>query len=612
MNKVLEYIIRAKDATGDAVSSAMSKVKNLAIGIGTNLMNIKAGFEMLGGAVRSALSVLEKSFKFETMTIQFKTLTKSIDEARAHMADLKELGDTPPFSLEQFAAASRSLMVMTEGALGYKNSLQMIGDAAAATGTPIEQMGHAVGRLYSFIRDGQPLSRATMELRNMGVITPEVAAKLDDMQKAGRSNIEIWGEVEKQLQRYNGAMKETENTGEGLAGAIKTRWDNAVRTFGDAFMDSAKGGMQTLLDKLKELEESGTLQEWGEKVAQACSKVITALGEVKDFCKDLGGWIGGLFTNLRDSLEVEGERIGAFIGALRGGASLSEARSMASEAGMKADVEKKGKEWADKNLKKLDLDGMKRQENEAKRSADEDAKKDEEERKARSERERIQEQLREGEEKRRKAEAAESEKKRQKELEKPDKEWEKAQKEFNKKQAIDQLQGDIDQERENAQREANRINQNIERLVQEIADIERRRENTSRGMANDNARHGWNPYQYHFDRNGNIDFIDWQRAQRYGPLSEAEKRAQRRQEAEDRRMQELENKWKDGKKLSDREMEKLGKWWDFKDERDGKAAREKQIEELRKKAQQAAINSEKHLKELRDKVKKIADEGPLD
>ena len=80
------------------------------------------------------------------------------------------MGDTPPFSLEQFAAASRSMLVMTDGVLGFEKSLEMVGDVAAGTGQPIENLAHEIGRAYAIIRDGQPLTRATMGLRNMGAI----------------------------------------------------------------------------------------------------------------------------------------------------------------------------------------------------------------------------------------------------------------------------------------------------------------------------------------------------------------------------------------------------------------------------------------------------------
>ena len=274
---------------GSGFSAAMKSLRSLTRGAA----DIKSAFDMGLGAVTKAWgafkAVVGSAFKFETQTTQFKTLIGNIDEAKAHMADLKELGDTPPFSLDQFAAASRSLMVMTDGVLGYKKSLEMIGDAAAATGRPIEELSHAVGRLFAIIRDGQPISRATMQLRNMGVITPEVAARLDEMQKAGASTTEMWNEVEMALNKYNGAMKETEQTGEGLAGAIKSRWDNIVRALGEAFSDTAKGGMQDVLDAAKNLEEDGSLDAWAENVREATDKAAGAFKTIGEKVRDLFG-----------------------------------------------------------------------------------------------------------------------------------------------------------------------------------------------------------------------------------------------------------------------------------------------------------------------------------
>lgn len=312
MNKVLEYIIRAKDATGSAVSSALSKVKSLASGIFKNATNILSSFTMISNAAKSLMAKMQKSFAFETMTVQFKRLIGSMDEARDHMAMLQKMGDTPPFSLEEFAAASRSLMIMTDGALGFKDSLELVGDAAAATGQPIQNLAHEIGRAFAIIRDGQPLTRATMGLRNMGVITPEVAARLDELQKAGASNIEIWNEMEKALGKFKGAMEETEETGEGLMGAISAQWDDAVRSFGEAFMDTAKGGMGLLLEKLKELNEDGTIELWAEKLNESLRSVI-------DTIKQLMPVVLGFWKSIKLAFVAVGSEMGRFAGLLSTG-----------------------------------------------------------------------------------------------------------------------------------------------------------------------------------------------------------------------------------------------------------------------------------------------------
>ena len=309
MNKVLEYIIRAKDATGSAVSSALSKLKNLATGIFKNATNILSMFTMIGNGARSLMDKMQRAFAFETMTIQFKTLVGNMDEAREHMAMLQKMGETPPFSLEEFAGASRSMMVMTDGVLGFKHSLELVGDAAAATGQPIQNLAHEVGRAFAVIRDGQPIARAVMGLRNMGVITPEVAAKLDDLQKAGASTTEIWGEMEKALGRFNGAMEETEKTGDGLIGAISAQWDNSVRSFGGALMDTAKGGLGYLLEKMKQLNEDGTIELWAEKINEALVSVMETI-------KELMPAITGVWKSIKLAFVAVGSELGRFAGAV--------------------------------------------------------------------------------------------------------------------------------------------------------------------------------------------------------------------------------------------------------------------------------------------------------
>lgn len=276
------------DKLKNALATAGSKVKTWAKGIGSNLMNIKAGFDMLKGAISSIGSIFKKAFDFETMTIQFKTLLGDIDAAKAHMQMLKELGDTPPFSLEQFAEASRAMMVFSDGVLGMKQSLELVGDAAAATGKPVEQVGEAVGKAYAMIRDGQPISRVTSQLRNLGLITPDAAANLVDLQKAGASNVEIWQTLTKELKKFKGAMAETEETGNGLIGSISSQWDNIVRGFGEAFGEQAKGGMQTLLNKMKEIQQDGTLAAWANKIAEAISEALEALKALHSELKSVG------------------------------------------------------------------------------------------------------------------------------------------------------------------------------------------------------------------------------------------------------------------------------------------------------------------------------------
>lgn len=201
-----------------------------------------------------------------------------MDAARDHMAMIQELGNTPPFSLEQFAAASRSMMVLSQGALGYRESLEMVGDAAQATGTPIEQMADIVGKAYETIRDGQPVSRLTKALVNMGVITPQTAADFKDLQESGASNIEIWDKLTQELKKFKGAMSDTEKTGGGLVTAIGSQWDNIVRKFSDTVSNTSKGPLKSLHDWLQKIQKDGSVSVWADRTMEEFERVKSGAG----------------------------------------------------------------------------------------------------------------------------------------------------------------------------------------------------------------------------------------------------------------------------------------------------------------------------------------------
>lgn len=360
MNRVVEYIIRAKDATASTLEKAMSRIKGFATGVLSNLANIKAGFAMFAGAAQNAWALLQKSVQYEKMTLQFKTLIGNIDDARVHMQMLQELGDTPPFSLEEFASASRELIKFSDGALGFKDSLELVGDAAAALGQPVEGLANLVGRAYALIRDGQPIQRAGMMLRNVGAVTPEVVAKLQDMEKAGASNIELWRELEKELGRFKGAMADTEQTADGLMGAMGAQWDDAVRTFGQAFLETAKDGIGVFLNYLKQMNEDGTIALMADKVSSACDTIM-------DSMKSLVPVVSNVWKGIVATFDSVGSEIGRFAGAI----------SMGEFADAFGGI---GTETARAFTEAFDLDGTAKKNDELKKSkfAEEFAKKREE------------------------------------------------------------------------------------------------------------------------------------------------------------------------------------------------------------------------------------------
>ena len=573
------------EATKSQVSalakSVSDSMKGMAENNRTHWADVKAVWDMGSSAIKTlwsnAISGIVSAFNFETTTTQFATLIGNIDDATAHMADLKALGDTPPFSLDEFAKASRSLMVMTDGALGYKASLELIGDAAAATGQPLESVGHAVGRLYATIRDGQPLSRATAELRNMGILTPELVAELDELQDAGASNADIWAKVEERLGTYKGAMRETEATGNGLMGAIKTRWDNIVRAFGQTMATHTKGGMVAVLDAAKELEESGTLEVWASKVGTAIGKAVEAL-------KTAIGWAGKLvdaFRFIQDSAAASGAAIGAFVGTLSAGGSFRDAASAFREHGINEMLERidtrAEEQVAEANAR---AEARQRRERAAQQRAQE---------RVEAERTRIAEDLVNHETKNRERRAAKEEDPNRAFLKEDLKEIRR------QKEMVE------------ARDEVRELDEKIEALQGRIEEAEREGARNKRGRAAD-ARHKngtFGPYDYNARSGGDDNFIDWQRADRFAGWGDRDaQKAARRDAASQKKYDNLKDNENSGKTLSDRDRKFMDDWEKYQDARNGaknlkaeKDRAEKERNDMVKEMKQSLSNIEKNIKD---------------
>lgn len=294
------------------IDAARAAFKNLASTVGKNLTNIKSGLDLATSAIRTFVSAMSRGMEFERMTTQFKSLTGSMELARQHMKDLQDLGRTPPFSLEQFAAASQAMLKMTGGMAGFKEQMKIVGDMAAATGNDIATVGRAFGLAYQVIRDGQDFGRAGQQLYSLGLMTKAQVAEFAELSKAGNDNRAVWEKLQEVFSRYDGAMAETEKTTKGLVEAIQGEATVAMTDFSSAISDAAKPALEGLLGYLKRINEDGTLEVWAEDCVAAMSRAGNAFAEATEKIKNFFG-VG------------ERNKQGSLMAALGGiGAGLSE------------------------------------------------------------------------------------------------------------------------------------------------------------------------------------------------------------------------------------------------------------------------------------------------
>lgn len=195
------------------------------------------GGAMFAGMVRNALSA---AGAIEDLETQFKVLLGSTSAAKKRMDELKTFSATTPFQLEDIAEASRLLSLFSGNTLGGTSSLRMIGDAAAAAGKPIQEVGMWVGRLYASLQAGQPIGEATMRLMEMGVITPKLRGELEELNKTTATAEEKFKLVEVAFSRFTGQMEERSKTLNGQISTLKDNWKLAWAEMGDAFKPAAE------------------------------------------------------------------------------------------------------------------------------------------------------------------------------------------------------------------------------------------------------------------------------------------------------------------------------------------------------------------------------------
>lgn len=187
-------------------------------------------------AVAGSLGVLKKSMssaaEVQSMQASFVTLLGSMDAARGRMAELSSFAASTPFEIPQVVEASKVLQSLTTGALATGAGLRLVGDVAANTGEPFEQVAVHVGRLYQGLMDGRPVGEAMARLQELGALLPQTRTRLEEMQKAGAKGGGVWTVAARDLMRYSGEMERQSATWGGVMSNFADSVGNVFRAIG--------------------------------------------------------------------------------------------------------------------------------------------------------------------------------------------------------------------------------------------------------------------------------------------------------------------------------------------------------------------------------------------
>jgi hypothetical protein len=197
-------------------------------GASTAIMQVHDALELAGMAAQAFQDSAGKlvaagigmNSMLETTTLQFGSLGLSADDAQKHVQDLFQIAKATPFETGPIIEASRSLRVMGGAALDTHDNLLMVGDAAAATSSNIQDVAFWTGRAYSAIQAGRPFGEAAQRLQELAVLSPQARNEIERLQKAGADSSAVWKVLTDDLNRFGGAMEKQAGTWKGLTSTM--------------------------------------------------------------------------------------------------------------------------------------------------------------------------------------------------------------------------------------------------------------------------------------------------------------------------------------------------------------------------------------------------------
>lgn len=187
--------------------------------------------------------------KLEQASLSFTVMLGSADKAKVLLEDLTAFAAKTPFEVQWIRDSAKQLLAFGIDAESLMWTLKILGDTAAATGTPLEQIAYAYGQvrtawqlygseLRQFTQAGVPL---LAELAKMYWTTEAAAKKMvengevwfNDVQEAFRRMTSEWGKF------YN-MMEVQSTTLTGRISNLKDSFNAFLEEIGTALVPFAK------------------------------------------------------------------------------------------------------------------------------------------------------------------------------------------------------------------------------------------------------------------------------------------------------------------------------------------------------------------------------------
>lgn len=265
---------QAKNRLGDLANSAQFGVTALA-GLGA------AGAASLGAFI---ISSSKAASNIESLTMQFETLLGSTSAAKKRMEEIVKFAAETPFEIAELAATSKLLQTMGGTLLATGQGLRMVGDAAAISGQPLEEVGLHIGRIFNAITTGNSAGVSVDRLQELGLITATAKKQFEELaaaQKKGKAQIlsqeKAMIALREVFKSADGAMQRLATTTEGKTSNMKDSMNQLQVAFGTGFNVGLRDALDAVVTFLPQLQDKFT--QAGEFVGAGITESMTGNNE---------------------------------------------------------------------------------------------------------------------------------------------------------------------------------------------------------------------------------------------------------------------------------------------------------------------------------------------
>jgi phage tail tape-measure protein len=246
-------------------------------------------------------SVIDASVEMERYETQFTTFYGGLENARKKLETVTKFAETTPYELPEVIRATRSLKVLTQGALDNAEGLTLVGDAAAAVGVKIDELTIWFGRLYGALKSGRAMGMAMRRLTDLGVISDQVRTKLENMRDAGATGEEVWEEFTRSAGRFRGMMIRLSKTVEGMVSNISDIFFKFRFMVGKKVFDAVRADLQRFLDWLDDAFKTGTIERYADKIGSVMAGAYQIL---KRAAKGALSVIGAIYNHIKENTDI--------------------------------------------------------------------------------------------------------------------------------------------------------------------------------------------------------------------------------------------------------------------------------------------------------------------